>query len=51
MKYRAFFINVYGERFSKVFETGEEMERFINSAFEVGTEFTGFINISEGGTK
>ena len=46
-KYRAWFINELGHRFTKDFETGEEMEHFIIKASEVGTTLTGFASIEE----
>ena len=45
MKYKAWFINELGHKFSKDFETGEEMEAFILKASEGGTKLTGFISI------
>ncbi len=44
-KHRAFFINPHGVPFHKDFRTGEEMERFIEKAREVGTKLTGFVGI------
>lgn len=45
MKYRAWFINEIGHKFSKDFETGCDMERFIYRAANVGTRLIGFISI------
>lgn len=45
MKYRAWFVNELGHKFSKDFETGEQMELFITRALEVGTRLTGFVSI------
>ena len=45
MKYKAWFINELGHKFSKVFKTGAEMENYIASAIEVGTRLIGFVSI------
>lgn len=44
MKFKAWFVNELGHKFSKEFESGEEMERFIERSSEVGTKLTSFIN-------
>ena len=45
MRYRAWFINELGHKFTKEFVTGEEMENFITKALEIGTKLTGFASI------
>lgn len=43
--HRAFFINPFGVPFHKNFSSGEEMEKFIRSAREIGTKLSGFVSI------
>ena len=45
-RFRAWFVNELGHEFSKDFESGEEMERFIERAADIGTVLTGFISIA-----
>lgn len=42
--YQAWFINMWGESFSKVFDSFEEMNEFIERAYEVKTRLTGFVS-------
>jgi len=45
-RFRAWFVNELGHEFSKDFESGEEMEEFIERAADIGTRLTGFISIA-----
>ena len=45
MRFKAWFINELGHEFSKEFESGEEMEEFIERASDIGTRLTGFTSI------
>lgn len=45
-RFKAWFVNELGHEFSKVFDSGEDMERFIERAADVGTMLTGFISIA-----
>ncbi|MCR5502089.1 MAG: hypothetical protein K6F53_03700 [Lachnospiraceae bacterium] len=45
MEYRAFFINIFGKRFSKDFGNSEEMDAFIAIANEAGTRLLGFVSL------
>ena len=48
MKFKAYFINELDHTFTKTFDSGEELERFILSAAEVGTKLISFISIERG---
>lgn len=40
--YKAWFVSYLGKHFSKVFQSGNEMEDFISRANSVGTRLIGF---------
>lgn len=44
-EYRAWFVNPFGVPFHKDFTTAQEMDDFINRAYEVGTKLSGFVSL------
>ena len=42
---RAWFVNMFGRKFSKDFETIEELESCLARAREVETEFIGYVSL------